>query len=69
MGRALSCLITLATLAAVSARAPAQSSTSTILRDVRVGSHPGYDRVVIELDGPVEIAWERGPEPGIGLIV
>src|SRR5258705_5333007 len=64
MRRALSCLVTLATLAAFAGRAPAQSNTSTILRDVRVGAHPGYDGVVIELDGPAEIAWERGPEPG-----
>ena len=48
----------------LAARASAQSSTGTILRDVRVGAHPGYERVVVELDGPAEMAWERGPEPG-----
>src|SRR5262245_25889250 len=63
MRRALSWLVTLATLAALARGAAAQSGP-TILRDVRVGAHQGYDRVVIELDGPVDIAWERGPEPG-----
>ena len=62
MGRALPWLVTLATLAAFAGGAAAQSPA--ILRDVRVGAHPGYDRVVIKLDGPAEIAWERGPEPG-----
>src|SRR5262245_53155230 len=62
MRRALSRLVTLATLAALAGVGAAQSPT--MLRDVRVGAHADYDRVVIELDGPVEIAWERGPEPG-----
>jgi len=63
MGRALSWLVTLATAATLAATAAA-AQAPTILRDVRVGAHPGYDRVVIELDGSADIAWERGPEPG-----
>jgi hypothetical protein len=35
----------------------------THVHDVRVGAHEGYDRVVVELDGAADIAWERGPEP------
>src|SRR5262252_4203403 len=62
MGRAVSFAITLATVAALASAARAQSPT--ILRDVRVGAHESYDRVVIELDGPADIAWERGPDPG-----
>src|SRR5215475_1915240 len=62
MGRALSWLVMLATLATLARAAAAQSPT--ILRDVRVGAHESYDRVVIELDGPADIAWERGPESG-----
>jgi hypothetical protein len=49
-------------LAACAAFATAQERTH--VHDVRVGAHPGFDRVVIELDGNAEIAWERGPAPG-----
>jgi hypothetical protein len=34
------------------------------IREVRVGSHDGYDRLVIEIDNEVDVLWENGPEPG-----
>lgn len=34
------------------------------IRDIRVGDHDGYERLVIELDGEAEVAWENGPEKG-----
>lgn len=34
------------------------------IRDVRVGEHSGFERLVIELDSEVEVVWENGPEPG-----
>ena len=34
------------------------------IRDVRVGEHDGYERLVIELDSETDVAWENGPEPG-----
>jgi hypothetical protein len=60
MRRALTAVVTAVALAALSAAASAQSRTH--VRDVRVGAHEGYDRVVVELDGPADIAWERGPD-------
>jgi hypothetical protein len=50
------CLAVVCALRA-SAAEPAQ------IQAVRYGSHPGYERVVIELDRAVDVAWERGPEP------
>jgi hypothetical protein len=61
MRRALTLWVTAAAFAALAVEAPAQSRTH--VRDVRVGAHEGYDRVVVELDGPADIAWQRGPEP------
>jgi hypothetical protein len=58
MRRALT-LAAIAAALAFAARAGAQDRTH--VKDVRVGSHPGFDRVVVELDGNAEIAWERGP--------
>ena len=34
------------------------------IRDLRVGEHSGYERLVIELDADAEVVWENGPEPG-----
>jgi hypothetical protein len=34
------------------------------IRDIRVGDHDGYERLVIELDSDTDVAWENGPEPG-----
>jgi len=62
MRRALTATAIAAVLAACAAFATAQERTH--VHDVRVGAHPGFDRVVIELDGNAEIAWERGPAPG-----
>ncbi len=61
MRRALTFAVTVVALAAFASGAPAQDRPR--VRDVRVGAHAGFDRVVIELDGAAEIAWERGPEP------
>ena len=61
MRRALTLWVTAVALAAPAAAASAQSRTH--VRDVRVGAHEGYERVVVELDGSADIAWERGPEP------
>ena len=62
MRRALTSTAAAAVLALLAALASAQERTH--VRDVRVGAHPGFERVVVELDGPAEIAWERGPGPG-----
>ncbi|HTO09511.1 MAG TPA: hypothetical protein VMR86_20845 [Myxococcota bacterium] len=62
MRRALTLWVTAVALAAPAAFAPAQSRPH--VRDVRVGAHEGYQRVVVELDGSAEIAWQRGPEAG-----
>jgi hypothetical protein len=62
MRRALTSTVTAVALAALAATASAQGRTH--VRDVRVGAHPEFDRVVVELDGPADVAWERGPEPG-----
>src|SRR5215510_402227 len=61
MRRGLTLWVTAVALAALAADARAQSRTH--VKDVRVGAHDGYERVVVELDGPADIAWERGPEP------
>jgi hypothetical protein len=61
MRRALTSTALAGVFAALAVLASAQERTH--VRDVRVGAHPGFDRVVVELDGPAEIAWERGPEP------
>src|SRR5258705_5007793 len=53
----------LAVVLAACGGAPATAQERTHVHDVRVGAHPGFDRVVIELDGNAEIAWERGPAP------
>jgi hypothetical protein len=60
MRRALTLLVTVVVFAALSASAAAQSRTH--VKDVRVGAHEGYQRVVVELDGSADIAWERGPD-------
>ena len=54
---------------------PAQGGTSAraTITDVRVGSHPGYDRLVVEFSGgmpPYKLAWQDpstfvGPASGI----
>src|SRR5258706_1349695 len=62
MRRALTSTALAVVLAACGA-APATAQERTHVHDVRVGAHPGFDRVVIELDGNAEIAWERGPTP------
>lgn len=51
-------LILCAPIARADGGAPAR------IREVRVGSHDGYDRLVIELDSDVDVLWENGPEPG-----
>src|SRR5258705_973631 len=62
MRRALTSTALAVVLAAgVCARAAAQERTHG--HGVRVGAHAGDERVVIELDGNAEIAWERGPAP------
>ena len=62
MRRALTSVLTLVTFAVWASVALGQGRVH--VRDVRVGAHPGFDRVVVELDGPTDIAWERGPKPG-----
>jgi hypothetical protein len=62
MRRALTSTATAAVLAVLASLASAQGRTH--VRDVRVGAHPEFERVVVELDGPADIAWERGPKAG-----
>ncbi|MFI5314740.1 MAG: hypothetical protein ACHQ6T_03495, partial [Myxococcota bacterium] len=52
------------TLTAVALAASAAAQGRTHVREVRVGAHPDFDRVVVELDGPADVAWERGPAAG-----
>ncbi|HTO53895.1 MAG TPA: hypothetical protein VMR50_10955 [Myxococcota bacterium] len=61
MRRALTWIVIAAALAVLPTAALAHIRTH--VHDVRVGAHEGYDRVVVELDGAADIAWERGPEP------
>ncbi|MEX2204893.1 MAG: hypothetical protein WEF50_01555 [Myxococcota bacterium] len=53
------CLATLAT-----AVARADGGAPVRIRDVRVGDHSGFERLVIELDADTDVVWENGPEPG-----
>ncbi len=59
---ALACLAYLATLATPVARA--DGGAPVRIRDVRVGDHSGFERLVVELDSEAAIVWENGPEPG-----
>jgi hypothetical protein len=61
MRRALTWIVVAAALAVLPTAVLAHIRTH--VHDVRVGAHDGYDRVVVELDGAADIAWERGPEP------
>ena len=54
----------LAVLAIVPALARADGGAPVRIRDVRVGEHSGFERLVIELDSEAEVVWENGPEPG-----
>jgi len=54
----------LAALAVVPALVRADGGAPARIRDVRVGEHSGFERLVIELDNDAEIVWENGPEPG-----
>jgi hypothetical protein len=54
----------LAVLAIVPALARADGRAAVRIRDVRVGEHAGFARLVIELDNPAEVIWENGPAPG-----
>ena len=58
----LGSILALATLATAVARA--DGGAPVRIRDVRVGEHAGFERLVIELDADTEIVWEYGPEPG-----
>ena len=61
MRRAPTALVTFATLVVLASSAVAQHRVH--VHEVRVGGHPDFDRVVVELDGPTDVSWERGPEP------
>ena len=58
LGRALAALFVAAGVARADGGAPVR------IRDVRVGDHEGFERIVVELDRETEIVWENGPEPG-----
>ncbi len=58
----LASLVCLATL--VTAVARADGGAPVRIRDVRVGEHGGFERLVIELDFEAAIVWENGPERG-----
>ncbi len=65
MRRAVALLVPiLAVMASVPALARADGGAPVRIRDVRVGEHSGFERLVIELDNDAEIVWENGPEPG-----
>ena len=61
---ALILVVLFASTAIVSAPARADGGAPARIRDVRVGEHSGFERLVIELDGDVDVVWENGPEPG-----
>ncbi len=65
MRRAASILLPLFTALAV-APVPslADGGAPGRIRDVRIGAHSGFERLVIELDSETEVVWEKGPEPG-----
>jgi len=54
----------LAALLLAAGVAHADGGAPVRIRDVRVGDHDGFERLVIELDRETDIAWENGPEPG-----
>jgi len=62
MRRALTAGFIFATLVGAAATAAAQHRVH--VHEVRVGAHPDFDRVVVELDGTTDVTWERGPQPG-----
>ena len=59
MRRALTLFAMLAALAPARA---ALAQHRVHVHEVRVGSHGDYDRVVVELDGATDVAWERGAQ-------
>lgn len=61
---ALILLVLFASAATAPAPARADGGAPARIRDVRVGEHSGFERLVIELDSEVEVVWENGPEPG-----
>ncbi|HXX47654.1 MAG TPA: hypothetical protein VEN47_05475 [Myxococcota bacterium] len=61
MRRPPTALVTFATLVVLASTAAAQHRVH--VHEVRAGGHPDFDRVVVELDGPTDVSWERGPEP------
>jgi len=61
MRRAPTALVTFATLVVLASTAAAQHRVH--VHEVRAGGHADFDRVVVELDGPIDVTWERGPEP------
>lgn len=61
---ALILVLLFASAAMAPAFARADGGAPARIRDVRVGEHSGFERLVIELDGDVEVVWENGPEPG-----
>ncbi len=61
---ALILVLLFASAAMAPAPARADGGAPARIRDVRVGEHSGFERLVIELDGDVEVVWENGPEPG-----
>jgi hypothetical protein len=58
----LGSILCLATL--VTAVARADGGAPVRIRDLRVGDHSGFERLVIELDADTDVVWENGPEPG-----
>ncbi|MBM4337590.1 MAG: hypothetical protein FJ108_17015 [Deltaproteobacteria bacterium] len=61
---ALILVVLFASFAIAHEPARADGGAPARIRDVRVGEHSGFERLVIELDGDVEVVWENGPEPG-----
>ena len=55
---------TLAALAIAPAFVRADGGAPVRIRDVRVGEHAGFERLVVELDSAAEVVWENGPEQG-----